>query len=177
MSTLRGFMRPRSPLLTKPRRASALRRPKEHDGKDDDGEQPVQGPRRSAPPPACPRRRPRPSARCRPGRERPPGPAPARRSSRVTPGPRTRRTAPPCAGRGCPPRRQPGQPVPPGRLSGFPVPSPSAAHQPAIRLSRSVRTASPWRGEGARGLRPRLYSRGEQPMTLLKAVLKALSDA
>ena len=31
--------------------------------------------------------------------------------------------------------------------------------------------------EAAAGFRPRLYCRGEQPMTLLKAVLKALSDS
>jgi hypothetical protein len=30
--------------------------------------------------------------------------------------------------------------------------------------------------EAAGGLRPRLYCRGEQPITLLKAVLNALSD-
>ena len=32
-------------------------------------------------------------------------------------------------------------------------------------------------GEGEAGFRPRPYCRGEQPMTLLKAVLKALSDS
>lgn len=43
--------------------------------------------------------------------------------------------------------------------------------------SRLARAASPSLCGGEAELRPWLYRRGEQPMTLLKAVLKALSDA
>jgi hypothetical protein len=45
------------------------------------------------------------------------------------------------------------------------------AFQTAIGSSRLARVSSP------AGFRPRLYCRGEQPMTLLNAVLKALSDS
>ncbi len=51
------------------------------------------------------------------------------------------------------------------------------AYQPATGSSRLARTASPSLCEGKAGVRPRLYCRGEQPIVLLKAVLKALSDS
>jgi hypothetical protein len=51
------------------------------------------------------------------------------------------------------------------------------AYQPAIRSSRLARAASSSLWEREAGFRLRLYCRGEQPMTLLKAVLKALSDS
>jgi len=57
------------------------------------------------------------------------------------------------------------------------------AYQPAIGSSRLAGAASPSLSaspslcDGESGFRSRLYCRGEQPMTLLKAVLKALSDS
>jgi hypothetical protein len=51
------------------------------------------------------------------------------------------------------------------------------AYQRAIGSSRLARAASASPSAGEAGVRPRLYCRGEHLMTLLKAVLKALSDS
>ena len=53
-----------------------------------------------------------------------------------------------------------------------------AEHSGRISIGTSSRTRLPSRyGEAETKFRPRLYCRGEQPMTRLKAVLKALSDS
>src|SRR4051794_21470364 len=50
-------------------------------------------------------------------------------------------------------------------------------HQLAAGTSRLARVSSLLRPEAGPGRSPRPYCRGEQPITLLKAVLKALSDS
>jgi hypothetical protein len=55
--------------------------------------------------------------------------------------------------------------------------SKTALNVPASDQGGEYEAASPSLCDGESGWRPRLYSRGEQPMTLLKAVLKALSDS
>ncbi len=51
------------------------------------------------------------------------------------------------------------------------------AHQTAIGAGRLAWADSPLGLEGETAIWPRRYCLGEQPMTLLKALLKALSDS